>query len=173
MFEDNNPAPAVRSSVVDRSIIDAALADAQRAATLAADTAAPNAPPAALPAPPVNYAAAAVDLVEFAGALFFPIYPSLEKVYDKETRGRIAAPLGQVMEKYRLDLGALGCELALAITLIPTIAPAAAAIRADRQRSKGATHEPQKTETGQTNPNGATIGAEATAENPLSRFPTI
>lgn len=160
--------PEAPQSVVDSSIIAQAEIDAAGAAP-----GAPPGQPAPAAAGAVDYQGAAVDLVEFAGALFFPIYPSLAAIYDQPTRARIAEPLGQVFQKYRVDLGALGCELTLAIVLLPTIAPAAAAIQKDRTAKKGSGNgqTPQNTIIEPNNPEQR--GAEIIAENPLSHFPGI
>jgi len=126
LLEADKPAAAAPASLTPAHILAEAAADVP---------AAPGAPvlPGIVPlVPALNHAADANDLVEFAGDLFFPIYPQLAGVYTPDHRRRIADRLAPVMKKYNVDLGALGPEIMLAVALVPLIVPTVAAIRAGR-----------------------------------------
>lgn len=85
----------------------------------------------------VDYNAEAHGMIEFAAELFFPLSPSLEKVYTPEKRARLSGALGPLMQKYNLTMGGIfdrwAVEVQFLIVTVPLIAPTVQAIRADRQ----------------------------------------
>jgi hypothetical protein len=82
---------------------------------------------------PVDYDAEARDVIEFAHALFTPVYPTLAQVYTTEAREKIAAAAGPLMRKYSFTLGVIGPELMFVIAVAPLIVPTVQAIKHDRQ----------------------------------------
>lgn len=147
----------------------AAITPAHILAEAAADLPpAPGADPAAAPAaapPAVDPHAEAVDLVEFAGSLFFPVYPSLVPVYPPDVRKRIAAALAPLMVKYGWSMSGFGPEVIFGLTIVPLIAPTVQAIRADRQ-AKPAGDPVVATPAGE-----QAAPVEAEPPNPLAAFP--
>jgi len=128
-FMNAEPAPAP-AGIVDASIMAAAAADTGTATGQDAPGAAPGA------APILDYGKEAADLVEFANAIYTPLWPSLSTVYTDEVRSKIAAAVAPVLQKYGFSLGDFfgkwAPEIGLAVTLAPLIPPTLAAIRADR-----------------------------------------
>lgn len=100
------------------------------------------APPAGEPtagceiAAPVDYLADAKGIVDIAAESLAAFYPSTGPILNAEKRGRIAAALAPVMQKYGLDMGAIfgkfGPEIGLGFALAQVAVPIANAIRADR-----------------------------------------
>lgn len=98
--------------------------------------------PGAAPPAPVDHRLEARQLLDVAGSILFPLYPSLERVYPENVRDRIAAAAAPVMEKYGLRLddifGRWAPELGLAFAVLPLVTPTLEAIRADRAAARGA-----------------------------------
>lgn len=129
-------------------MIDPALLAAAAADTATAEHAAqPSATaPAAAPQPVKDPKAEAADLLQFAGGLLFPLYPSLAKVYTPEVIDRLASSAAPLLTKYGVNLeavfGRFGPEIGFAIVAVPLIAPTVAAIRADRAELQAAAAAP-------------------------------
>jgi hypothetical protein len=127
--------------------------------------------------PPIDYAAEAKDLVEFAYAMVQPLYPSLDQVYTAEARSRISSAAAPLMAKYSFNLGRLGPELAFAVTVLPLVAPTMQAIRHDRQQQKQAAQAASTSSSPITSSSPAAGSAAAAndagpgGESPLGRFP--
>lgn len=128
----------VDTGMVAPDLIAAAAADAA-SVDMPAAAAVPGAPAAAAP---VDHKAEALDLLQFATGLLFPLYPSLEKVYTPAVITKLADASGPLLAKYGLSMEALfgrfGPEIGFAIVAVPLIAPTVAAIRADRAERKAA-----------------------------------
>lgn len=106
-------------------------------ATPAADAGQGGAPTA-----PVDYLSDAKGLVDIAAESLAAFYPSTAPILTTEKRGRIAAALAPVLEKYGLDMagifGKWGAEIGLAFAVAPIAIPLAQAIRADRDSARQA-----------------------------------
>jgi hypothetical protein len=166
---DEAPKAAPAASIVPAHVRAAALADMGPAPGQPADTSAASI--AQAPAVSIDYAGEARDLIEFAGTLFIPIYPTLGTIYTPEARSRIAAAAAPLMQKYGMTLTVLGPELAFLITIVPFIVPTMKAIKHDRKAQKQ--NAPQATPAaidGGT-PEAGTAGGASDAASPLARFP--
>ncbi len=82
----------------------------------------------------------AAEIVRFATTLFFPLYPSLERVYTEEKQARLAAAAAPLMEKYDLSMGKIfqqwGAEITFAMVALPLAGDTIKAIKADNQARK-------------------------------------
>lgn len=131
--------------MIDPALLAAAAADTATAENAAQSGAAAPAASAA-PQPVKDPKAEAADLLQFAGGLLFPLYPSLAKVYTPEVIDRLATASAPLLTKYGVNLeavfGRFGPEIGFAIVAVPLIAPTVAAIRADRKQLEAAAVAP-------------------------------
>lgn len=90
----------------------------------------------------VDYLTDAKGIVDIAGEALAAFYPSTAPILNTEKRGRIAAALAPVLEKYGLDMTAIfgrwSAEIGLAFAVAPIAIPIAQAIRADREAARAA-----------------------------------
>lgn len=90
------------------------------------------------------------EIIRFATTLFFPLYPSLARVYTEERQEQLAVVSAPLMRKYGLSLGALferwGAEINFAIVAAPLAGETAKAIKADNQARELAAKEAEAKE---------------------------
>jgi hypothetical protein len=77
------------------------------------------------------------ELIRFAATLFFPLYPSLERVYTETRQEQLAQVSAPLMAKYNLSLGAMferwGAEINFALVAVPLVGETVKAVKADNQ----------------------------------------
>lgn len=116
--------------------------EAEAAAMTAAASPIPGQETAAPAEQPVDYLTDAQGIVDMGAAALGAWYPRTEPVLNDAARGKLAAAVAPVMEKYGLTLGALfgrwGAEINLAFALVSLGVPIAKAISADRAEQKAA-----------------------------------
>jgi len=85
---------------------------------------------------PVDYLVDARGITDILATSLGAIYPRTEKVLTDETRGKFAAALAPVMEKYGFSLGSVfgrwGAEINLAFVVAGMAVPLSKAIAEDR-----------------------------------------
>lgn len=90
----------------------------------------------------LDAATEAREVIRFATTLFFPLYPSLARVYTEERQEQLAQVSAPLMQKYGLSLGMLferwGAEINFAIVALPLAKETASAIKHDNQVRKEA-----------------------------------
>lgn len=143
---DDQSAAAAAPQLDEHTIAAAAELD-REAAELENGPAASSAPGQGAPAP-TDWPGEAHDLVDFCTAMFFPLYPRLEGVWNEQRRRALEARLWPVLAKYDLNLerllGKWGPEIMLAGVIAPTIMPTVRAVRADLADLKAAKKEKAK-----------------------------
>jgi len=112
-----------------------------------------NTPAASLPPPgqtvepaTVDPLAEARDLIQFSVTLLAPLYPSVERIYTKDTQEKLAKVSAPLMAKYGLTLSGLfekwGAEINFALVAIPLALETAKGIRADLDAVKAEHQKP-------------------------------
>lgn len=95
----------------------------------------------------MDYKAEALGLINFAAALFIPLFPSLEPIYTEPTRENLANVSAPLMEKYGWSMGSFfekwGAEINFAMLAIPLSIATYRAIEADISASQK-TEKPQQ-----------------------------
>lgn len=122
------------AAAVDAEYIPAGEASAEEQATAALD-----------------YRAEAKGLIDFALALFVPLFPSLGAVYSETARVNLANVSAPLMEKYGWNMGSIfenwGAEINFAMIAVPLAIHTNQAIQADMAERRAAADkkpEPQQ-----------------------------
>jgi hypothetical protein len=118
--------------------------------------------------PAMDYHAEAKGLIDFALALFVPLFPTLGMVYTEQARGNLANVSAPLMEKYNWSMGGLfdrwGAEINFAMIAFPIGLQTYQAVKADMAERKktGSDHEPVQ-------PQGSAMGhpGMAAPEEPI------
>lgn len=135
-----------------------------------ADTEGPAAAPVLPPAPPIDYAADARDLVATLHQLVEPVYPSVAAVLPPEVRERVALRLARVLEKYGLTaaglFGRFEPEIMLALTIIPLVPAVVAAVRADNNTAQSSPGSSPSS-------SPSTSATSSPSSSPLADFPGV
>ncbi|KRB70489.1 hypothetical protein [Noviherbaspirillum sp. Root189] len=91
---------------------------------------------------PIDPATEAREVIRFATTLFFPLYPSLERVYTEARQEQLAMVSAPLMQKYGLSMGTIferwGAEINFALVALPLAKETAAAVKHDNQQRKEA-----------------------------------
>lgn len=86
---------------------------------------------------PIDASQEAREVIRFAATLFFPLYPSLERVYTEQRQEQLAQVSAPLMQKYGLSLGTLferwGAEINFALVAVPLVGETVKAVKADNQ----------------------------------------
>jgi len=102
--------------------------------------------PAAVEPAAVDPLAEARDLIQFSVTLLAPLYPSVERIYTKDTQEKLAKVSAPLMAKYGLTLSGLfekwGAEINFALVAIPLALETAKGIRADLDAVKAEHQKP-------------------------------
>jgi hypothetical protein len=97
---------------------------------------------------PMDASTEARELIRFATALFFPLYPSLARIYTEPRQEQLAVVSAPLMAKYGLSLGAIferwGAEINFALVALPLAGETVKAIKADNQARKEAAEREAK-----------------------------
>jgi len=126
------------------------------------------APPAAPIEQGPNYAAEARDAVDFFGEFLGSLFPSVRKLWDQDTRARLAEVTAPVLQKYGITMEWLGPELLLAAVAVPLATKTYQAVRDDVAAAK----RPQQQEKAARQPAAAPGGVvhvpvETAAQQPV------
>ena len=134
--------------------------------SLDAENQAPGALPGTDPEspPPMDYNAEAAQAVDMFAALVVGYAPKTADIWNDETKARVSAALGPVMEKYSVSFGALPPELKALVVAGPPLYMSMKIVAAQMQADR----KPAKNEKGETyNQEGAPAAPSGEDKNPL------
>jgi hypothetical protein len=158
--------PEALPSIVPADVLAAAAVDAEAPAS-------PVAAAAQSTVAPIDYATEAREIIEFAHAMFTPLWPSLGTVYTDDVRARIIATAAPLMEKYKFTLGVIGPELAFVLVTAPLVYPTIAAVKHDNEKRRTEARA-KATPIGESAAAPAAVAAPAAAvDSPLAAFPNV